>query len=654
MAQSQTFTVDVKRPSQFTGRSVQSGLPVTLPLDTLEDLFYWEPNDSLDKGQSYTVAIIPHCPKVIPSNGVKTLVCHDMKGGYLEDRFVQGFKSDKPVGYHIQYWSGIDIFVYFSHHFITIPPVGWINAGHRNGVTVLGTFITEWTEGAKRCREFLSCEALWKATANRLVDIAKFYGFDGWLLNFECAIEPSKVEALQQFVKYLRDQMHLLDKNAKVIWYDSVTCDGTLAWQNELNDKNRCFYEVSDGIFLNYTWTEKQLENSRKASTTPDSVYVGIDVFGRGCFGGGGFNTSQALAVARRHGLSAAIFAPGWVYEEFGADKFAAENERFWKLLRNLTPNYQLAVGSLSTQFCPGYGQKRDPNGVRGQHWYCLNWQDTMPRLTDDRLKLSISESGNYLAVVKPRSGQKHQQREMADGTVSTPELMTAPLFELKMTSSSDGSVTVNAKAWNDWPLPKLKLLTDVGECEIILGSAGTRKSGDFVVEDLVNDCNIISRCIKHPKVFCIESMKAIVDINEKRVTFLEVLPGRHVPKQPIIAPAPLTCTFIDWSVDQVHQKMLLLSCSLNFIKMSRNTQHSEILFRLGSNSSNLLGGAAVSDFVNFGRAYTDRFRVHELSINNPKFEGPDCFVEFLVRHVGPANMTLSEGRISVKYAENI
>lgn len=33
--------------------------------------------------------------------------------------------------------------------------------------------------------------------------------------------------------------MHLVDKHAKVIWYDSVTCDGTLAWQNELNDKNR-------------------------------------------------------------------------------------------------------------------------------------------------------------------------------------------------------------------------------------------------------------------------------------------------------------------------------------------------------------------------------------------------------------------------------
>lgn len=35
-------------------------------------------------------------------------------------------------------WGAIDIFCYFSHHFITIPPLGWINVGHAHGTQVIG------------------------------------------------------------------------------------------------------------------------------------------------------------------------------------------------------------------------------------------------------------------------------------------------------------------------------------------------------------------------------------------------------------------------------------------------------------------------------------------------------------------------------------
>lgn len=38
--------------------------------------------------------------------------------------------------YYFRHWNAIDLFVYFSHHLVTIPPVGWIHAGHRHGVPV--------------------------------------------------------------------------------------------------------------------------------------------------------------------------------------------------------------------------------------------------------------------------------------------------------------------------------------------------------------------------------------------------------------------------------------------------------------------------------------------------------------------------------------
>jgi endo-beta-N-acetylglucosaminidase D len=46
--------------------------------------------------------------------------------------------------YRPLFWSFVDVFVYFSHAFVTIPPPGWIAAGHAAGVPVLGTIITEW------------------------------------------------------------------------------------------------------------------------------------------------------------------------------------------------------------------------------------------------------------------------------------------------------------------------------------------------------------------------------------------------------------------------------------------------------------------------------------------------------------------------------
>ena len=56
----------------------------------------------------------------------------------------------------------------------------------------------------------------------------------------------------------------------------------------------RPYFDLCDGIFLNYNWTESGLESSRGlAAGREGEVYVGIDVFGRGCPGGGGFNSCE-------------------------------------------------------------------------------------------------------------------------------------------------------------------------------------------------------------------------------------------------------------------------------------------------------------------------------------------------------------------------
>ena len=56
---------------------------------------------------------------------------------------------------------------------------------------------------------------------------------------------------------------------------------------------DRIFFDACDGIFLNYNWSEAHLMRSVGAAgrDRQADVYVGVDVFGRGCFGGGGYNS---------------------------------------------------------------------------------------------------------------------------------------------------------------------------------------------------------------------------------------------------------------------------------------------------------------------------------------------------------------------------
>ena len=132
----------------------------------------------------------------------KTLVCHDMKGGYLEDRFNNGCFDLREEPYTFISWSLIDIFVYFSHHFITIPPLGWIEAGHKNGVKILGTIITEFDPGSKICKEILEKRENIDQFVSKCVDIAQF-GISLNLLEIDTISCTLRVSFFKQSLKSL-------------------------------------------------------------------------------------------------------------------------------------------------------------------------------------------------------------------------------------------------------------------------------------------------------------------------------------------------------------------------------------------------------------------------------------------------------------------
>ncbi|KAI3360301.1 hypothetical protein L3Q82_014624, partial [Scortum barcoo] len=390
-------------PSQLPAKhyDVDTTEPLACGLPTLDELLSWKRSEA----NPFNVAVVPLAPRepALASCPRRTLVSHDMMGGYLDDRFVQGTIAEAPYAFY--HWQYIDIFNYFAHCLVTIPPAVWTNAAHKHGVVVIGTFITEWTDGENVCEKFLKDEESYRAVADKLVQISHCYGFDGWLINIENSLSAVTVKNTPLFLRYLTDQMHERVPGSLVLWYDSVTENGRLHWQNELNQSNsrddekkfpiqhlisipynRIFFDACDGFFTNYNWTEQNLEWMKGFSGIQGrqaDVYVGVDVFARGKVVAGMFETNKALEVIRRHSFSTAIFAPGWVYESHNdKTEFRKNQDKFWALLSDYLYVHRPASPlPFTSSFCQGFGKAMYWRGQREaqKSWINLSAQEIQP-----------------------------------------------------------------------------------------------------------------------------------------------------------------------------------------------------------------------------------------------------------------------------------
>ncbi|CAL1589259.1 unnamed protein product [Knipowitschia caucasica] len=362
--------------------------PVISGLTSLEELLSWKRSEA----HPFNVSTVPRLPRDPPLSQTphRTLVSHDMMGGYLDDRFLQGTDSAQPYSFY--HWPLIDIFNYFSHSMVTIPPAGWTEAAHRHGVLVLGTFITEWTDGGAACESFLQEEESYRAVADKLVQICVCYGFDGWLVNIENELSASAVKNMPLFLQYLTEQIHERASGGLVLWYDSVVHSGKLMWQNELNQNNRLFFDACDGFFTNYNWTERSLEwmsGYSAVQARQSDVYIGVDVFARGEVVGGMYDTHKALEMIRKHHFSVAIFAPGWVYETQEKAEFRHNQDKFWALLSDhLPPHRHTCSLPFTSTFCQGFGKSLYWRGEmeRDRPWFHLSAQQTQPAFCSSKV----------------------------------------------------------------------------------------------------------------------------------------------------------------------------------------------------------------------------------------------------------------------------
>lgn len=250
------------------------------------------------------------------------------------------------------YWQYVDLLVYWggsSGEGLIVPPSpDVVDAAHKNGVRVAGTiFFPQSAHGGKIewLDDFLAQdEAGNYRIVDKLAEVANTYGFDGWFMNQETEEGITKEHA--QKLKELMAEFKEKAPELELVYYDSVTTDGKIDWQNALTEKNISFLredgkKVSDDMFLNFWWTEeklapeKLLEASRglaeQEGIDPYSIYAGMDLQSDG------YNTDIRWDLLENPDggtyTSIGLYCPSWAYESAGT------MQDFWKQEKKLWVN---------------------------------------------------------------------------------------------------------------------------------------------------------------------------------------------------------------------------------------------------------------------------------------------------------------------------
>lgn len=349
------------------------------PIMTFHDLLKWSPTT----GGLITPAVPCRLRATDTSRQhTRLLICHDMVGGYTPGDYPHFGLCDPSsavdsvlgMSYTVSYWHLVDYFVYFAHHRVSVPPKEWINAAHREGVPILGTFVSEW-DPADICL-MLQNAAEMSRVIDRLVVLCNTHNFDGYLINVETQLDKVLARHLLTFVALLRKTLNkrrpTFSVERVVIWYDAVTVKGKVSYQNALTPLNKPFFDMGNGLFTNYGWRPSNLNSSELlAGDRACDVYVGIDVFGRsGMYGGGGFASNVAAEKIAETRLSAAIFAPAWTLEVEGNKQrktFLRSDAKLWSGLQDFFCTRQVEYSTLPVWSCfrSGVGKEFYVNGER-------------------------------------------------------------------------------------------------------------------------------------------------------------------------------------------------------------------------------------------------------------------------------------------------
>ena len=254
------------------------------------------------------------------------------------------------------YWQYIDTLVYWggsAGEGIIVPPSADVtDSAHKNGVEVLGTVFFPPMEYSGRL-EWLDTFFTKDDEGNfimvdKLIEVAKTYKFEGWFINQETQgteenpLTVEHVALMQEFIKQYKEKA---GDSQQLMWYDSMTEDGEIDWQNTLNDKNDIFLidgegnKVADSMFLNFWWTEdkyasdellkKSEEHAGKIGIDSKEIYAGMDVQENGTATPIRWDLFEKSANETYTSLG--LYCPSWTYfSSDTVDSFQEKEAKLW------------------------------------------------------------------------------------------------------------------------------------------------------------------------------------------------------------------------------------------------------------------------------------------------------------------------------------
>lgn len=339
-----------------------------LTMNDQPEASYWFPQQLLewsaeeDQDFVFNVSKVPLAERVAKENLTLSNATQNMATQVMAISIMNSSTSgNAPRGLNkvdcntFTYWQYVDKLVYWggsSGEGIIVPPSPDVtDLGHKNGVPVIGTvFFPQAGHGGKLewLDTFLQSEdgGIFPM-ADKLIEVANLYGFDGWFINQETEgseedpLTEEHAKAMMAFIKYFKSQAPDLE----LVYYDSMTNEGEMDWQNALTDKNDLYMADEDGnamadsMFLNFWWTEEELadqellkasrEKAEELGIDPYALYAGVDVQADGYATPIQWNLFESADNATYTSLG--IYCPSWAYfASLGVDEFQEKENNLW------------------------------------------------------------------------------------------------------------------------------------------------------------------------------------------------------------------------------------------------------------------------------------------------------------------------------------